>query len=112
MQKEEDTAKQFHLSSVNETLLDYNRAGTPLIEIVSRPDITSGEEAQAYVEALRQTLYYIGVSDVKMEEGSMRCDVNVSIKPKGSAHLGTKNEIKNLNSIANVGKAVDYEVGR
>lgn len=109
---EEDTAKQFHLSSVNETLLDYNRAGTPLIEIVSRPDITSGEEAQAYVEALRQTLYYIGVSDVKMEEGSMRCDVNVSIKPKGSAHLGTKNEIKNLNSIANVGKAVDYEVGR
>ncbi|MDD7679631.1 MAG: Asp-tRNA(Asn)/Glu-tRNA(Gln) amidotransferase subunit GatB [Stecheria intestinalis] len=109
---EEDTAKQYHLASVNETLLDYNRAGTPLIEIVSEPDMTTGQEAEAYVEALRQTLYYVGVSDVKMEEGSMRCDVNVSIKPKGSSVLGTKNEIKNLNSISNIGKAVDYEVER
>ena len=107
---EEDTAKQFHLRE--QTLLDYNRAGTPLIEIVSRPDMSSGEEAQAYVEAIRETLYYIGVSDVKMEEGSLRCDTNVSIKPKGSTVLGTKNEIKNLNSIANIGKAVDYEVQR
>ncbi len=107
---EEDTAKQFHLSKVS--LLDYNRAGTPLIEIVSKPDMHNGAEAEAYVEALRQTLYYIGVSDCKMEEGSMRCDVNVSIAPKGAEHLGTKNEIKNLNSISHIGKAVDYEVER
>lgn len=107
---EEDTAKQFHLSKV--TLLDFNRSGTPLIEIVSEPDMASGQEAQAYVEALRQTLYYIGVSDVKMEEGSMRCDVNISLAPKGSGTLGTKNEIKNLNSISNIGKAVDFEVAR
>jgi aspartyl-tRNA(Asn)/glutamyl-tRNA(Gln) amidotransferase subunit B len=107
---EEDTAKQYHLSKV--TLLDFNRAGTPLIEIVSKPDMHNGQEAEAYVEALRQTLYYIGVSDCRMEEGSMRCDVNVSIAPKGSDHLGTKNEIKNLNSISHIGKAVDYEVER
>lgn len=107
---EEDTAKQFHLNKI--TLLDYNRAGTPLIELVSKPDMHNGAEAEAYVEALRQTLYYIGVSDCKMEEGSMRCDVNVSIAPKGAEHLGTKNEIKNLNSISHIGKAVDYEVER
>ena len=107
---EEDTAKQFHLTKVS--LLDFNRAGTPLIEIVSKPDMHNGQEAEAYVEALRQTLYYIGVSDCKMEEGSMRCDVNVSIAPKGATHLGTKNEIKNLNSISHIGKAVDYEVER
>lgn len=107
---EEDTAKQFHLKNVS--LLDYNRAGTPLIEIVSEPDMTNGKEAAAYVENLRQTLYYIGVSDVKMEEGSMRCDVNVSLKPKGSDVFGTKNEIKNLNSIRNVQKAIDFEIAR
>lgn len=109
---EEDTAKQFHVKGLDESLIDYNRAGTPLIEIVTEPDMTSGEEAQAYVEALRQTLYYIGVSDVKMEEGSMRCDVNVSIAPKGSKELGVKNEIKNMNSIANIGHAIDFEVER
>lgn len=107
---EEDTAKQYHLDEV--TLIDYNRAGTPLIEIVSEPDMTSGKEAAAYVEALRQTLYYLGVSDVKMEEGSLRCDVNVSLKPKGSSVFGVKNEIKNLNSISNVEKAIDYEIKR
>ena len=107
---EEDTAKQFHLTKFS--LLDYNRAGTPLIEIVSEPDMHNGEEAEKYVEALRQTLYYIGVSDCKMEEGSMICDVNVSIAPKGSNTLGVKNEIKNLNSISHIGKAVDYEVER
>lgn len=107
---EEDTAKQFHLTKFS--LLDYNRAGTPLIEIVSEPDMHNGEEAEKYVEALRQTLYYIGVSDCKMEEGSMRCDVNISIAPKGSNTLGVKNEIKNLNSISHIGKAVDYEVER
>ena len=107
---EEDTAKQFHLTKFS--LLDFNRAGTPLIEIVSEPDMHSGEEAEAYVEALRQTLYYIGVSDCRMEEGSMRCDTNVSISPKGSDVLGTKNEIKNLNSISHIGKAVNYEIER
>ena len=107
---EEDTAKQYHLSKFS--LLDFNRAGTPLIEIVSKPDMTNGQEAEAYVEALRQTLYYIGVSDCRMEEGSMRCDVNVSIAPVGADHLGTKNEIKNINSISNIGKAVDFEVER
>ena len=107
---EEDTAKQFHLSKMS--LLDFNRAGTPLVEIVSEPDMHNGQEAEKYVEALRQTLYYLGVSDAKMEEGSMRCDVNVSISPKGSGKLGTKNEIKNLNSISHIGKAIDYEVER
>ena len=107
---EEDTAKQFHLTKFS--LLDFNRAGTPLIEIVSEPDMHSGEEAEAYVEALRQTLYYIGVSDCRMEEGSMRCDTNVSISPKGSGVLGTKNEINNLNSISHIGKAVNYEIER
>ncbi len=106
---EEDTAKQFHLD--DETLIDFNRAGTPLIEIVSEPDMKNGKEAAAYVEALRQTLLYIGVSDVKMEEGSMRCDVNISLNRKGEG-FGVKNEIKNLNSIANVQKAIDYEIER
>ena len=107
---EEDTAKQFHLE--NETLIDFNRAGTPLIEIVSKPDMTSGKQARAYLENLRRNLVYIGVSDAKMEEGSMRCDVNISLKPKGSKKLGTKVEIKNLNSINNVEKAIEYEILR
>lgn len=107
---EEDTAKQFHLTKFS--LLDFNRSGTPLVEIVSEPDMHTGEEAEKYVEALRQTLYYIGVSDCKMEEGSMRCDINVSIAPKDSGTLGTKCEIKNLNSISHIGKAVTYEVER
>lgn len=107
---EEDTAKQFHL--YDESLLDFNRAGVPLLEIVSEPDISSGEEAALYVEKLRQTLDYLGASDVKMEEGSMRCDVNVSVKPKGSSTFGTKVEVKNLNSIANVKDAIDFETKR
>lgn len=107
---EEDTAKQFHLNEG--TLIDFNRAGTPLIEIVTEPDISSGEEAAAYVEALRQTLYYLGVSDVKMEEGSMRCDVNISLMPSGSTVFGVKNEIKNLNSISNIQKSIEFEIER
>ena len=107
---EEDTAKQFHL--YDETLIDFNRAGVPLLEIVSEPDMSSGEEAALYVEKLRQTLDYLGVSDVKMEEGSLRCDVNISIKPKGSKEFGTKVEIKNLNSIANIKDAIDFEAKR
>ncbi len=107
---EEDTAKQFHTGS--NTLIDFNRAGTPLIEIVSEPDMRCGKEAAAYVEQLKNMLYYMGVSDCKMEEGSMRCDVNVSLRPCGSDTFGTKTEIKNLNSIANVQKAIDYETMR
>lgn len=107
---EEDTAKQFHLA--DKTLIDFNRAGTPLIEIVSEPDIKNGAEAAAYVETMRNILYYLDISDVKMEEGSMRCDVNISLMPEGSTVFGVKNEIKNLNSISNVQKAIDYEIKR
>ena len=107
---EEDTAKQFHLNKI--TLLDYNRAGTPLIELVSKPDMHNGAEAEAYVEALRQTLYYIGVSDCKMEEGSLRCDANISIRPEGTEALGTKSEIKNMNSFKAVQRGLEYEVAR
>lgn len=107
---EEDTAKQFHSDAG--TLIDFNRAGTPLVEIVTEPDIRSGEEAAAYVEKLRTLLFYLGVSDVKMEEGSMRCDVNVSIHEEGTSVFGTRTEIKNLNSISNVQKAIDAEVAR
>lgn len=107
---EEDTAKQFHLHE--DTLIDFNRAGAPLIEIVSEPDMTNGLEASLYVEKLRQTLLYLDVSDCKMEEGSMRCDVNISLKEKGSQKFGTKVEIKNLNSINNIKQAIDYEIKR
>lgn len=107
---EEDTAKQFH--NEEGTLIDFNRAGTPLVEIVSEADMRSGKEAAAYVEKLRSILNYLGVSDVKMEEGSMRCDVNISLREAGSTAFGVKTEIKNLNSIANISKAVDYEVAR
>ncbi len=105
---EEDTAKSLH--SKNKTLLNYNRAGVPLIEIVSCPDISSGDEAMEYLERLREILLYTGVSDCKIEEGSMRADVNVSISD--SDILGTKCEVKNIGSISNVGLAIDYEIKR
>ena len=107
---EEDTAKQLHHDTY--TALDYNRAGIPLIEIVSKPDIRSGKAAAAYLEKLRQIFLFTEVSDARMEEGSMRCDVNVSIRPFGSTKFGTRTEIKNLNSISNVQKAIEYEVSR
>ena len=107
---EEDTCKQLHLADY--TLLDYNRAGTPLVEIVSRPVMHTGEEAMKYVEQIRSIVIYSGVSDGKMEEGSLRCDVNISLRPCGSDIFGTKVEIKNLNSLANVEKAIDYEMKR
>lgn len=93
-------------------MLDYNRAGIPLIEIVSRPDIKDGEEAMKYVETIRSIVQYLDVSNGKMEEGSLRCDVNISLKPVGATKLGTKVEIKNLNSLANVEKAIDFEMKR
>ena len=107
---EEDTAKQFHFYDYS--LIDYNRAGIPLIEIVTRPNIRSGAQAAAYLEKLRQVFLYTDVSDAKMEEGSMRCDVNISIRPYGSETFGTRTEIKNLNSISNVQKAIEFEALR
>ncbi|MDD2398065.1 MAG: Asp-tRNA(Asn)/Glu-tRNA(Gln) amidotransferase subunit GatB [Bacilli bacterium] len=107
---EEDTAMQHHYA--NKTLLDFNRAGIPLVEIVTHPDLSTGEEAMKYVEKIREIVTYADVSDGKMEEGSLRCDVNISLRPFGSEKLGTKVEIKNLNSIANVQKAIEYETIR
>lgn len=107
---EEDTCKQLHMSDYS--LLDYNRAGTPLVEIVSKPEIHNGVEAQKYVETIKDIVVYSEVSDGKMEEGSLRCDVNISLRPCGSSKLGTKVEIKNLNSTANVQRAIDFEMKR
>jgi aspartyl-tRNA(Asn)/glutamyl-tRNA(Gln) amidotransferase subunit B len=113
---EEDTGKNLHhggsLAGSEYTLIDYNRAGVPLMEIVSEPDIASAEEAEAYLAELKAVLSYIGVSDVKMHEGSLRCDANVSIRPKGTASLGTKTEVKNMNSFRSVGRAVNHEIER
>ena len=105
---EEDAGKLIHKEG--EILIDYNRAGVPLIEIVSEPHIESVEEAKEYVEKLRLIMRYIGVSDCKMQEGSMRCDVNVSVSD--NEKLGTRTEIKNMNSIAFIAKAMEYEVKR
>ncbi len=107
---EEDTCKQLHLADYS--LLDYNRAGTPLVEIVSKPEMSNGLEAMKYVEQIRSIVIYSGVSDGKMEEGSLRCDVNISLRPVGSKKFGTKVEIKNLNSLNNVQRAIDFEMKR
>jgi aspartyl-tRNA(Asn)/glutamyl-tRNA(Gln) amidotransferase subunit B len=108
---ENDAGKNVH-SGGNASFVDLNRAGTPLIEIVTDPDIRSAEEAAAFMRALRNILLYLGVCDGNMEEGSLRCDANVSIRPAGSAAFGARAEIKNLNSFRNVQRAVDYEIGR
>jgi aspartyl-tRNA(Asn)/glutamyl-tRNA(Gln) amidotransferase subunit B len=107
---EEDTCKQEHF--MDYTLMDYNRAGIPLVEIVSLPDMRSGYEAMKYAEAIRNIVVYSGTSDGKMEEGSLRCDTNVSIRPYGQEKYGTKVEIKNINSFKNIELAIDYEVKR
>ncbi len=107
---EEDTAMQHHYEGF--TLVDYNRAGIPLMEIVTKPDIRNGAQAAAFVEAIRQIVSFLKVSSGKMEEGSLRCDVNISVRPVGTEILGTKVEIKNLNSIANVQRAIDVEMLR
>jgi aspartyl-tRNA(Asn)/glutamyl-tRNA(Gln) amidotransferase subunit B len=115
---EEDTGKTLHMGATGRihdadySLVDYNRAGIPLVEIVSEPDMRSAEEARAYAEELRAVLLALGVSDVKLEEGSMRFDVNVSIRPVGHADLGTKVELKNLNSLRSLYRAVGYEAER
>jgi aspartyl-tRNA(Asn)/glutamyl-tRNA(Gln) amidotransferase subunit B len=115
---EEDTGKTLHVGATGRihgadySLIDYNRAGIPLVEIVSEPDLRSAEEARAYAEELRAVLLALGVSDAKLEEGSMRFDVNVSIRPVGHAGLGTKIELKNLNSLRSLYRAVGYEAER
>lgn len=113
---EEDAGKLLHggatITTSQYSLVDYNRTGVPLLEIVSEPDMRSAEEARAYVEKLKAILEYIDVSDVKMEQGSLRCDANVSIRPVGSAKLGTKVEIKNMNSFRSLQRAIEYEVKR
>ena len=109
---EEDAGKLIHDAANNCSLVDYNRTGTPLVEIVSEPDMRSAEEAYAYLTALKLTLSYLGVSDCDMEKGSLRCDANVSIRPMGQEKLGTKAELKNLNSFSAVKKAIEFEVGR
>ena len=107
---EEDTAKQYHADE--ETWIDFNRAGTPLIEIVSEADIRSAKEAMAYVEKLRNILVYLDVTDGKMEEGSLRCDINISLREVGTEAFGVKTEVKNLNSISNIERAIQAEVER
>ena len=107
---EEDVAKSFHLE--NSSGIDFNRAGTPLMEIVSEADIASPEEAFAYLSALRQILVYGQISDADMEKGQMRCDVNVSVRPIGQKEYGTKIELKNLNTISGVRRALAYEILR
>jgi len=112
---EEDAGKLVHQGNIMTTpysLVDLNRAGTPLLEIVSEPDMRSPQEARMYVEKLRSILLFLGVSDCKMQEGSLRCDANISVRPRGQRALGTKAEIKNMNSFRSLERAVDYEIKR
>ncbi len=112
---EEDAGKSLHegfADSDRRTYLDYNRAGVPLIEIVSEPDLRSSAEAATFFEKLRQILVWLGVNDGNMEEGSLRCDANVSVRPRGETRLGTKAEVKNVNSFRYLQKALDYEIER
>ena len=109
---EEDAGKLIHENSRDRSFVDLNRAGVPLIEIVSEPDISSSEEAVSYLKKLRSILIYIGICDGNMEEGSLRCDANVSVRPKGTKELGTKTEIKNVNSFKFVQRALEYELRR
>lgn len=109
---EEDAGKSIHDAHPDKTAIDHNRAGVPLIEIVSEPDLFSAEEAYAYVTEIRKMVRFLGICDGNMEEGSMRCDANVSIRLRGEKKLGTKVEVKNLNSIRNVKKAIEFEAKR
>lgn len=114
---EEDAGKLVHagaagIAGSNYSLVDLNRAGTPLLEIVSEPDMRSSDEAKAYVETLRNILRYIGVCDGNLEEGSMRCDANISVMPKGSKEFGTRAEIKNVNSFKALQRAIEFEIER
>jgi aspartyl-tRNA(Asn)/glutamyl-tRNA(Gln) amidotransferase subunit B len=109
---EEDAGKSMHVPGAPYSLVDYNRAGVPLVEIVSEPDLRSAAEASAYLRALRQLVRWLGISDGNMEEGSLRCDANVSVRPVGETRLGTRAELKNINSFKNVEAAIEYEIAR
>ncbi|MEM6839204.1 MAG: Asp-tRNA(Asn)/Glu-tRNA(Gln) amidotransferase subunit GatB [Cyanobacteria bacterium P01_C01_bin.120] len=114
---EEDAGKLVHagsdrLSGSAYSLVDFNRAGVPLVEIVSEPDLRSGQEAAEYAQELRRIMRYLGVSDGNMQEGSLRCDVNISVRPVGTEKFGTKVEIKNMNSFSAIQKAIEYEIDR
>ena len=109
---EEDAGKLYHAPATGETLCDFNRCGVPLLEIVTEPDFRTAEQVVAYLELLRERLQYLGVSDGKMEEGSLRCDVNLSVRPVGSDTLGTRTEMKNLGSFKAIARAIQYESQR
>ena len=109
---EEDAGKLIHDPDAGVTRIDYSRCGVPLIEIVTEPDFRSGREVIAYLEELRSILQYLGVSDCKMQEGSLRCDVNLSVRPAGSPALGTRTEMQNLSSFRAILRAIEYEAGR
>lgn len=109
---EEDAGKLTHVDGGYASLVDFNRVGTPLVEIVSEPDLRSPEEARAYLEKLKAIMQYCDVSDVKMEEGSLRCDANISLRPYGQQEFGTKTELKNMNSFRGVQKGLEYEEWR
>ena len=109
---EEDAGKLVHGTQAIGTLIDYNRGGVPLMELVTEPDISSADEAVEFLTKLRQKLIYAGVAECKMEQGGMRCDVNVSVKPKGSSEFGQRTEMKNLNSFKSVYRAINYEANR
>jgi aspartyl-tRNA(Asn)/glutamyl-tRNA(Gln) amidotransferase subunit B len=109
---EEDAGKSIHIEGETDTLLDYNRAGTPLVEMVTEPCIESGEEAAAFMTEIRKLVRYLDICDGNMEEGSLRCDVNVSVMLKDATEFGTKVEVKNMNSMRFIQKAIEYEVER
>ena len=109
---EEDAGKLLHDEGFAGTRVDFNRCGVPLIEIVSEPDMRSPEEARAYLETIKGILGYLGISDCKMQEGSLRCDVNVSLRPKGSETFGSRCEMKNVNSFSGAQRAIEYEIQR
>ncbi len=109
---EEDAGKLLHDDSFAGSLVDMNRCGVPLIEIVSEPDIRSSAEAKAYLETIKSILQYIGISDCKMQEGSIRCDVNVSVREKGTSEFGTRSEMKNVNSFSAAVRGIEYEAKR
>lgn len=109
---EEDAGKLVHDPWLEQTRADYNRCGVPLIEIVTEPDFRTADEVIAYLEKLKETLQYLGVSDCKMQEGSLRCDVNLSVRPVGSEALGTRTEMKNLSSFKAIARAIQYEARR
>ena len=109
---EEDAGKMLHNDAFQGSLVDFNRCGVPLIEIVSDPDMRSSAEAKAYLDTLKSILQYIDISDCKMEQGSIRCDVNVSVRPKGSTEFGKRVEMKNVNSFSGAMRAIDYEANR